>query len=55
MVFANLLILFLNFWGVFGMVAQINNKNQTNMDTLYNRTQDKNKKIRAAGYNLIEI
>ena len=33
----------------------INNKNQSDMGTLYNKTQDKNNKITAVGYNLIEM
>ena len=33
----------------------INNKNQSDMGTLYNKTQDKNNKITSAGYNLIEM
>ena len=33
----------------------INNKNQCDMGTLYNKTQDKNNKITTAGYNLIEM
>ena len=33
----------------------INNKNQSDMKTLYNKTQDKNNKITSAGYNLIEM
>ena len=33
----------------------INNKNQSDMETLYNKTQDKNNKITSAGYNLIEM
>ena len=41
------------FWH--GCPDNINNKNQSDIGTLYNKTQDKNKKIRAAGYNLIEI
>ena len=33
----------------------INNKNQCDMGTLYNKTQAKNNKITSAGYNLIEM
>ena len=33
----------------------INNKNQCDMGTLYNKTQDKNNKITCAGYTLIEM
>ena len=33
----------------------INTKNQCDMGTLYNKTQDKNNKITTAGYNLIEM
>ena len=33
----------------------INNRNQSDMGTLYNKTQDKNNKITTVGYNLIEM
>ena len=33
----------------------INTKNQCDMGTLYNKTQDKNNKITTAGYNIIEM